>query len=99
MQSVMATADRMNLEIRAAAYIGADITIEMAAGEDDTRAAERDPARALAVEIGVAAIRVQLEAEPDENPAARPGAGIFARLQFGGGGGPRRPCKKYDAQP
>src|SRR5450631_4413419 len=93
----MAAANSVDLESRAA-YTGPDIAVEMAADELHTRSIEGDAARCLPVEIGVAAVRIQNKAEADED-AARPGAGIFARSQVGGGGRYARECEQNNGQP
>src|ERR1019366_4897683 len=44
------------------------------------------------------AVRIQQKAEADED-TARPGAGIFARSQVGGGGRSGRECEQSNGQP
>src|ERR1035437_6050147 len=94
----MAAADPVDLEMRAAAHVVSDIAVEVAADELDTRAFEGDAARIFSVEIGVGAVRIQQKAEADED-TARPGAGIFARSQVGGGGRSGRECEQSNGQP
>ena len=89
----MAAADAVDLEIRSPAHVGSDLAGEMAADETHVRSAELDAASRSTAEIGIGAVSIEPEAEPDQNSAARPGARIFARLQTGS---LHRPCRERE---